>query len=146
MDAVVKLRTVRRVLTGLAALLFAGATGELIAVKHYDDKVQLLPFVLCGIGLICLMGAVLHPATRVVTLIRVAMLAIAAGSAFGVWEHLAGNADFYKEIHPHATTSTLVKQALTGRDPLMAPGILAVAALLTILVTYLAEPPRFDLR
>jgi hypothetical protein len=142
MDATATLRSIRRALIALSALLFVGSIGELIAVKHYGDTVRLIPFTLCGIGLLSLIAAVVRPTSGVVLGVRVAMVAIAAGSAFGLYEHLEGNAEFYHEIHTHAARSTLIKEALTGRNPIMAPGVLAVAAFLVVLVTFASEGPR----
>mgnify|MGYP000959772493 CR=1 FL=1 len=128
------LKRVRIVLTGLAAMLFAGTIAELIALKHYDELAQKLPFLLCAIGLVALALSWRDLASKWVAGIWITMGATVAGSLFGLWEHLDGNAEFYKEIHPHATTRELLNQAVTGRNPMMAPGILAVAAVLTLVV------------
>ena len=66
----------------------------------------------------------------------------AAASLIGVWAHIEGNTGFEKELHPHATTTELVKAALTGRDPLMAPGILAIAALIAIVASVAVSDER----
>ncbi len=133
-----RLTRIRRALLVVAGFLFAGTIGELIAVKHYDGNVNvlLLPFLLCGLGLVGLLVAVRVHDTRAVIAVRLLMAGIAASSLIGVYQHLNGNAEFARELHPKSTTWELLKAGMTGRDPLMAPGILAVAAIVTIIATF----------
>ena len=133
------LERVRWILTGLAGLLFLGTIGELIALKHYDELTQKLPFLLCLLGLGALALSWRPDSRRRVLGIWITMGLTIVGSLFGLWEHLEGNAEFYKEIHPHATMRELLNQAVTGRNPMMAPGILAVAAALTLVVLYVSR-------
>ncbi len=63
---------------------------------------------------------------------------IAAGSLFGVYEHASGNLDLAREVRPHAGTEEGVKAVLTGAAPLLAPGVLAVGALVGIAATVAA--------
>ena len=44
--------------------------------------------------------------------------------------------EFALEIQPNATTSEIVMDALRGANPLLAPGVLALAAILAIAATY----------
>ena len=137
-----RLATIRRWLLGISAFLFLGTIGELIMLKHYDGSLQLVPFLLCGVGFL---GVALLSRTRSPRLIlgtRVVMILIAAASLIGVWAHIESNTGFEKELHPHATTTELVKAALTGRDPLMAPGILAVAAMIAIVASVAVSDER----
>jgi hypothetical protein len=136
MNSRIVLERVRIILTCLAALLFAGTVAELIALKHYDELTQKLPFLLCALGLVALALSWRQLDPRWIAGIWIAMGVTIVGSLFGLWEHLEGNAEFYKEIHPHATTRELLNQAVTGRNPMMAPGILAVAAILTLVVLH----------
>jgi hypothetical protein len=64
------------------------------------------------------------------------MTLVALGSLIGVWEHIAGNLSFALEIHPDLTIGQRVLAALSGANPLMAPGMLALAAILAIAATY----------
>ncbi len=137
-----RLAAIRRWLLGISAFLFVGTIGELIMLKHYDGTMQLLPFALCAIGFLGVALLSLARSPRLVLGTRVVMILIAASSLIGVWEHIEGNTGFEKELHPHATTTELVKAALTGRDPLMAPGILAVAALIAIVASVAVSEER----
>ena len=136
-----RLRRLGIVLGGLSAFLFAGTIAELLSVKHYHGIVQLIPIAMCGLGLILLLLTWWTPKPAVVKVMRIAMGLIALTSLIGVYEHIEGNLGFFREIHPHAGTSELVRAALTGRDPLLAPGMLAIAAILAVAATYAAASP-----
>jgi hypothetical protein len=130
------LRRLRAFLVLLAAALFAGTIGELLAAKHYGDPIQLVPFALCGLGLLALGVIRTRPSRGTILAVRALMIVIALGSVLGVYEHIAGNYEFVREVRPGADAWSLAKATLTGRDPLLAPGILAVGAALAIAATY----------
>ncbi len=129
------LRQLGRFLHLLAIALFAGTILELIAAKHYDEPTQLIPFLLCGLGIGLVALAWARPTARTIRWLRVAMLVIAGGSLLGVYFHVSGNMEFAREIHPDASFWTLLRAGLQGRDPLLAPGVLAVAAAVAIAAT-----------
>lgn len=133
-----RLRRLRTFLFALAAALFLGTVLELLAVKHYGSRLQILPLVLCGLGLVAVGIAWATPRAKAVLVVRVLMLLIAAGSVWGVYAHIEGNYAFASEIRPRERTIDHLRSALTGRDPLMAPGILAIGALVAIAATYTA--------
>jgi hypothetical protein len=49
--------------------------------------------------------------------------------------------EFEQEINANASTATLLWKALQGGNPLLAPGILAAAAILGLAATYRHEIP-----
>jgi hypothetical protein len=126
----------------LAAGLFVGTIGELIAAKHYDSTMQLVPFALCGLGLLAVLALRTRPTRPVVLAIRALMLVIAGGSLLGVYEHVMGNLEFVHEVRRHADTMTVVKQTLQGGAPILAPGVLAVGAAVTLAATYASSVIR----
>lgn len=63
------------------------------------------------------------------------MTIIALGSLLGVYEHVEGNLEFARELRPDASGWSLWREALTGRDPLLAAGVFAMAAALTVAAT-----------
>lgn len=136
----VRLQRLRIFLIVLAAGLFAGTIVELFAVKHYGSTLQLLPFALCVAGLIGMGIVWLVPARNAIRGVRAAMVAIALSCLIGVWEHIQGNLEFAREVHRHATTRQLIEAAFHGRNPLIAPGTLAVAAALAVAATYARVP------
>jgi hypothetical protein len=46
----------------------------------------------------------------------------------GIYEHLENNFKFALEIRPNAVLSNVFWESLSGANPLLAPGILALAA------------------
>lgn len=141
------LQRLNRFLFFLAAGMFLGTIAELLAAKHYDDTIQLVPFALCGIGLVALAALKLRPSASVVLAIRAMMLVIAAGSLLGVYEHVTGNLEFVHEVRRNADRMTVITDTLQGGAPVLAPGILAIGAIITLAATYaqrvvMAEPAR----
>jgi hypothetical protein len=64
------------------------------------------------------------------------MLVVIVGSLFGIYEHVSNNIAFEREIQPNSTSSHLIWKGLSGANPLLAPGTLTVAALLSLAATY----------
>jgi amino acid transporter len=134
------LQRLRAFLRWLAAALFVGTVAELLLAGHTDSPMQFVPFVLCALGLLMLWRTRRRPSRRALLALRLSMVVIAAGSLLGAWEHFEGNYEFARETHPHAAGWTLVRSGLMGRDPLLAPGILAAAAAVTLAATYGVTP------
>jgi hypothetical protein len=140
------LERVRAFLHLMALLLFLGTIGELLSVKHYGEPIKLVPFALCGLGILAVVAVWTRPTRATLLGVRAVMIVTMFGSLLGVYEHIQGNLELAREIHRRATTMQRIKQTLTGRDPIAAPGMLAVAALLllaaTFVTTALARPER----
>ena len=136
MTAETILHRLRLFLLALVGFLFVGTLVELVFTEHTDKPVQFVPFVLCGVGLFTVGMALVRPQRQSLRALRVWMGIVALGSLLGTYEHIMGNAAFYREVHPDATGLPVVAAALGGADPLVAPGILAVAAVLALAATY----------
>ena len=130
------LSRLRRFLLVTSALLFVGALVELWLVGHAETAVQLIPFALCGLGLVCALVALARPVRAAVLALRACMALVVLGSLYGVYEHVVENVAFQREILPGSTTGELVSAGLGGANPLLAPGILALAAALALAATY----------
>lgn len=120
----------------VSVVVFAGTIVELWFAEHAESAVQLVPFGLCVLGAVAAIAAYRAPRRRVLLLLRGVMVVIALGSVFGWYEHLAHNLAFEREIRPGAAAGDVFWLALSGASPLLAPGILALAALLAIAATY----------
>ena len=136
MNAETILSRLRRFLLALAAFLLVGTLVELIAVQHTQEPMQLVPFALCIVGLVAIATALARPQRKTLLALRMLMIPLALGSLLGVWEHVENNVAFYLEVHGAGTTAQLVAEALGGRNPLLAPGMLALAAVLAAAATY----------
>jgi hypothetical protein len=64
------------------------------------------------------------------------MFLVIVGSLFGIYQHVSNNIAFEREIQSNATWSQLMWKGLSGANPLLAPGTLAVAGLLSLAGTY----------
>jgi len=126
----------RRFLLLLSAFILVGTLAELWFEEHFESAMQLVPSVLCGLGLIALLPAWLTPGKRSLQILRVVMALILLGGLFGIYEHIAHNLAFELEIRPNATASEVWGEALHGASPLLAPGILSLAGLLALAATY----------
>lgn len=131
------LARLRRFLLILSVLLFGGAFVELWLTNHWESAVQLIPFFLCGLGAVAaLLLLVSRPRRAALLALRAALALVAFGSLFGVYEHVEHNFAFVREVYPNAPTGEVLKGALGGANPLLAPGVLAVAAVLAFAATY----------
>ena len=126
----------RTFLLWLAGWMCTGTIIELFLAKHYDDPVQLIPFALCGVGLVAVAAALRRPQRTSLLALRGVMGLLLLSSLLGVYEHLANNFAFELDMRPSAIWSDVWFQALRGAAPLLAPGILAVAAVVAIAATY----------
>lgn len=136
MTAGAVLGQLRRFLLLLSVMLFVGALIELWLVGHTEDTIQWLAFGLAGLGILAALGRVLRSNRVTLLILRISMLVVILGSILGVYEHLYGNLEFEREIQPGAPTSVLLSKAIKGGNPLLAPGILAIAATLALSATY----------
>ncbi|MCB9150073.1 MAG: hypothetical protein H6641_15055 [Caldilineaceae bacterium] len=130
------LQRLRLFLLAMAAFLFIGTIVELALISHWEDPTQILPFVLCALGAGAVGAMLFRPAPRTIRVLRWIMGIAFAGSLFGVFEHIEHNIGFALEIQPNATVSQVFFDALGGANPLLAPGMLALAAMLAMAATY----------
>ena len=132
----VVLSRLRRFLLALSVVLLAGAVAELWFVEHTEDPVQLVPFVLCGLGAVVALVALVRPGRASLWALRAVMLLVVAGSLLGVYLHVESNLELERELNPGMPAGQLLLGALGGANPLLAPGVLAVAAVLALAATY----------
>ncbi len=126
----------RRFLLMLAGVLFIGTLVELVFTNHTKEIVQWIPLGLSGLGIMVVISVLAQPQHNVLLFSRAVMGMITLGSLFGVYEHVASNIDFHLEIYPRSTWLEALAAGLGGANPLVAPGILAVAAVLVLAATF----------
>ncbi len=126
----------RTFLLALSVVMLIGMTGELLLAEHDESFVQLIPYGLAGIGIVAVL-AVMHAATRVrLRALQGVVVLLALGGVYGIYEHLAHNFAFELEIRPNATAGEVVVDALQGASPLLAPGVLTLAAVMAAAAMY----------
>ena len=126
----------RRFLLMLTGFIFLGTIVELILEEHTKETLQFVPFVLCVIGFISVAAVLLRPQRSTVLGLRITMGVVALGGLLGMAIHLLNNFEFEQEIRPNAELGELLINTLKGANPLLAPGILAFAAIVALLATY----------
>ena len=135
-DPQTTLSRLRTFLLAMAIFLFAGTVVELIFQEHTGEPQQIIPFILSGLGIAALTAVLIRPRHSTLVALRVSMLLAILGSAVGLFIHLSANLGFVQEIQPNATSAQLITETLHGAAPILAPGMLAVAALLALAATY----------
>ena len=136
MNAAEVLRHLRQFLLTLSILIFGGTLLELWFVEHTVEAIQWLAFVFAGIGLAAAVLALLRRQPSTVLITRVLMVIVIGGSFLGVYQHVSNNVAFEREIQPNAPTRQLIWKGVSGANPLLAPGILAIASLLSLAALY----------
>ena len=125
----------RRFLLGTAALVFVGTLVELALIGHYQDWIQWVPFGLCALGLGAVALVRFAPSPGRLGAARAALGAVGAGGLLGVYQHFAHNLEFEREIRPGAALGEVLPEAVTGASPLLASGVLILAAALAYAAT-----------
>lgn len=126
----------RGFLLWVAGFIFIGTVIELVLIEHTGDILQWIPLILCGLGLISLLAVWFAPSRKTLLSLRGIMGATALGSLYGIYEHFITNFEFSQEIYPAYTFIENLWAGLKGASPMLAPGILFVAALLAVAATY----------
>lgn len=137
------LRQLRRFMFCLAAIIFAITPVELWFSNHVQSPTQLIPFVLCLLGVLGVLLVVWQPYAKQILIVRASMILTIVASAYGTFEHVENNIEFAREINPAIAGVDLLTKALGGANPLLAPGILAIAAIIVLLALhkFSASPP-----
>lgn len=124
------LARIRQFLLVISAVVFLMTVTELFFLSHWSETIQILPFILSGWGLITLALAYFRPSRQTMDLLRWSMIVIGLCSLIGVYEHMANNLGFQTEIQPNASAWELIMATLEGANPVLAPGILALGAMI----------------
>ena len=134
-------RRLRALQLAIAAAGFAGVIAELVLHEHWAEPWQLVPFFLCGAVIVAIVAFAASPGRSTARLLRVVMLLAAVGAVIGMVQHLQGNLGFEREIFPKAPLAELLGSAVRGVAPLLAPGGIALGALIAA-----AAPPTATLQ
>lgn len=129
-------RRLRRVLIGLAVFMLAGTLGELLVIEHFQETEQYIPIVMCVVALIAMGAAIARPQRLTLQTLRAVMIVLGLVSLLGLYYHITGNFAFELEIRPNATLGEVFLDALGGANPLLAPGVLGIAAVMALAWTY----------
>ncbi len=129
-------RQLRRFLLATAAATYLAAAVELVLVEHYADTAQIIPFVLIVAGLAAVAWAWASPSRRSLAALRGVGALVVFGSLVGIGLHVKGNVAFALEVQPDAGLGEVVWDGLSGGNPLLAPGMVALAGVLAAAATH----------
>ena len=122
----------RGVLWAVASAVYVGAAVELALVEHWAEWEQWIALVAVGVALAATASGWRRPSAGTLRAVRVASGAVLAVSVLGVGFHLWGNFEFSLEVSPGDTAAERLWDTLSGGNPAFAPGMLAVAAALSL--------------
>ncbi|MCW9706445.1 hypothetical protein [Fodinibius salsisoli] len=132
----------RSFLMGVAAFIFIGNVAELYLLDHFEQAQQWIPIILSAVGFMVTVTAWQYPGPKVLATLRWLMVITALASIYGMYLHFSSNYSFTQEINPSFSAMEAVWPAIKGSNPLLAPGILFLAAVLAIAGTY--KHPALD--
>jgi hypothetical protein len=123
----------------VGALFAAGAVGigtELCFLGHTEDRWQLVPLVLLGLGLFGQIWCVWRPSSASVRVFQSLMLLFVLSGLAGLYLHYSANVEFELEMYPSLRGLNLVREALTGALPALAPATMMHLGFLGLASTY----------
>lgn len=138
-EATTQLQRTQRLLYLLAILVFLASMVELLAAKHYKELEQLIPFAIAIVGIMSVISHWVRPSPWSARWMQGFMLVSAGASLLGMYFHISGNMEFVRELRPDASFGTALRQGFTGRDPILAPGVLAMGAFLALIASSLSS-------
>ena len=127
---------VRRVLLGILLLGLVGAEVELLFLKHTDGAWQILPLVLIGVALLVLAVHAAVPGPWTIRAMQAVMGVFVLSGVAGILLHYRGNVEFELERMASLSGLELIKSALMGATPALAPGTMIQLGLVGLLFTY----------
>jgi hypothetical protein len=130
------LKRLRVFLLGFSIFIFAGTIVELLALRHYREDLLWVPMVLCPLGIILTALFLAKPVGGTLKALMIGMWAIATGGLIGTIVHVSGNLESIFERGQSANLTNLFYTAAGGRNPLLAPGILIIAAAMSLAAAY----------
>ena len=125
----------RALLLVLTASLFGVAT-ELLLLGHFEDAPQYIPLGLIVASLLVIGWHAVAKSRASVQVLRVLMLCALVAGPVGIILHYRGNAEFELEMTPALGGLALIKAAIIGATPLLAPGTMSLLGVIGLLYTW----------
>jgi hypothetical protein len=119
-------------LAGIFVLGALGLAAELLLIGHIDDVWQGIPFIVLGISLAALAWETIRRDALSRQLFLGASLLLIGGGIAGVVLHYRSNTEFELEMYPSLAGWPLVREALSGAIPALAPGALVQLGLIGV--------------
>ena len=136
MEESATVRTIRRGLLLILVLGLAGTAAELLLLKHTEDFWQILPLALIGISLPVLLWHAALPGRASLRVFQALMGIFVLTGLAGTLLHYRGNVEWELERMPGIGGFELVRSALMGATPALAPGTMVLLGLVGLLYTF----------
>jgi len=133
---------VRRSLLAILMIGLIGTEIELFLLKHTDGFWQIVPLGLVGAGIVVVAWCAFTDNSASLRVLDVVMIAFIASGAAGVVLHFKGNIEWERERTPGISGSPLVRQALMGATPTLAPGTMLQLGLVGLIYSYVRRRER----
>lgn len=125
--------------TYLFSLLGVGA--ELLLIGHFEDWPQMIPLVLIAVGLGTGLWYAQVPTATSNRVFSLSLAVMFASGLVGQVLHYRGNMEFELESDPAITGWALFVASMTGATPALAPGTMALLAVVGYAWRLSREPP-----
>ena len=126
----------RRLLLAVVVIGTIGLIADLLLLGHYEEWTQWLPLAVLGAVLAGALALWLRPTTNSLRAFRALMVATLVTGIAGLALHFAGNREFELEMDGDLRGWALVRAALRGATPALAPGAMIQLALLGLALTW----------
>jgi hypothetical protein len=130
------MKVLQQLLAGIFAAGALGLIAELLLIGHLEDVWQGIPFAVLGFSLVALAWNAIRGGASSGHLFLGASLLLIAGGIAGVVLHYRSNTEFELEMSPTLGGWPLVREAMTGAIPALAPGALVQLGLIGVAYWY----------
>ena len=131
------LTRLRGFLMAILVLGMAGSAADLLLLRHYEDKKQLIPLALIGTTFVVLAWLGLTGQRASLRALQLMMGLFIGAGLIGVGLHVQSTMEFQLEIDPSLKGSNLLLKALRAKaPPAIAPGVMVQLGLIGLAFTY----------
>ncbi len=121
---------------GFGIFIFIGTIVELSQLNHTREELQIVPFILLPLGIVLGILMLVSKSPMVQKIAVIGMWVVAVGGMIGMVVHVSGNLEGVFEGGQKMAFAQMIKQAIGGRNPLLAPGTLTIGAAMILAVAY----------
>jgi hypothetical protein len=131
------IRTLRRILLAVLLVGILGTGTELVLLDHFEDRLQLIPLVLLGLGLVVLVWNVVQQGRASVRVLQILMVLFVIGGLVGLVLHYRGSTEFQLEVNPDLSGLELFLKAIRAKaPPALGPGAMIHLGLVGLAYAY----------
>jgi hypothetical protein len=133
------LGTVRVLLLAIMLIGIIGTMVELLLLGHFSGLVQITPLLLLLAGFVVVGWQTVAPGVASVRVLQLVMVLFLSNGLVGIGYHYGGNEIAAREETPKVDGGTLLRVALVGASPVLAPGSMVLLGLVGL--TYAHRHP-----